>query len=104
MAELVASYRRRAVEAASVGATAPVAAIFEAVLADLAPLCPNGNEKAPGPASPERLLTVAEVAWRLGVKPRFVYAHRKALGGVALSPRALRFPEAAVARYLAQRP
>src|SRR2546426_8963037 len=40
--------------------------------------------------------TVPEVAQRLRVKTRFVYAHRKALGGVALSKRALRFPETAV--------
>ena len=63
----------------------------------------NGHAAAP-PAAPDRMLTVPEVAERLRASRRFVYAHRKVLGGVALSKRALRFPEAAVARYLARRP
>jgi hypothetical protein len=100
--ELLEAFRRRALEAASVGASAPVAAVYEAVLAELAPLV-NGSG-TPAPAPPERLLTPAEVAARLGVKRRFVYAHRAELGGRALSKRALRFPEAALARYLARRP
>ena len=44
-----------------------------------------------------------EVVQRLRVKPWFVYAHRKALGGVAVSARCIRFPESAVERYLARR-
>ena len=100
--ELLATYRRRAVEAAAVQATAPVAAIYGAVLEELAPLA-NGTG-TPAPAPPERLLTPAEAAARLGVGRRFVYAHRAELGGRALSRRALRFPETALARYLARRP
>jgi len=63
----------------------------------------NGHHAA-APDAPDRMLTVPEVAQRLRASRRFVYAHRKALGGVALSKRALRFPEAAVDRYLARRP
>ena len=70
-------------------------------VADLVAARLNGKEPAP---DPDRLLTVDEVAQRLRASRRFVYAHRKALGGLALSKRALRFPEAAVARYLARRP
>src|SRR5207249_10769934 len=58
----------------------------------------NGGAPLTARAEPERLLTVPEVAQRLQVKRTFVYDHRKALGGVALSRRALRFPEAAVSR------
>ena len=66
----------------------------------------NGTGTAPPRAAspPEVLLTPAQVAQRLGVSRRFVYAHREQLGGRALSRRALRFPEAALARYLARRP
>jgi helix-turn-helix protein len=102
LADRLAEYRRRGEEAARVGATAPVAAIYEAVVAELSPLC--GNGKAPAPVEAERLLTPAEAAARLRVSRRFVYAHREQLGGRVLSKRALRFPEAALLRYLARRP
>ncbi len=75
------------------------------LIADRVALRLNGGNGGPAPVTePDRLLTPAEAADRLKVSRRFVYAHRKALGGVALSKRALRFPEAAVARYLARRP
>ena len=105
LTELRATLERRAAEAEAEGATAPVANVYRLVLGELAQV-DGGNGGAPltARAEPERLLTVPEVAQRLQVKRTFVYDHRKALGGVALSRRALRFPEAAVSRYLARRP
>jgi len=81
LAELVATFRRRAVEAASHRPSTPpgapsrgcLAAIYEAVLAELAPLGANGHAKAP----PARLAssTVKEAAVLLGVTPRWLYRH-----------------------------
>jgi hypothetical protein len=105
--ELVADLERRAFLAEAEGATAPVGNVYRLVLAELAAVQSNGSGAAPKLAStgnPDRLLTPAAVAQRLGVSLRFVYAHRDQLGGRALSRRALRFPEAGIARYLARRP
>ena len=105
LADLRAVLERRVIEAEAEGATAPVANVYRLVLGELAKM--NGGNGGSAPAvstEPDRMLTVPEVAQRLRVKTRFVYAHRKALGGVALSKRALRFPETAVDRYLARRP
>ena len=102
--ELRAMLERRAIEAEAEGATAPVANVYRLVLGELAKV--NGGNGGPAPTVTEldRMLTVPEVAQRLRVKPWFVYAHRKALGGVAVSPRVIRFPASAVDRYLARRP
>jgi Helix-turn-helix domain len=101
--ELRATLERRAAEADAEGAQAPVARVYRLVLTELDQVATNGGNGDRAPA-PERLLTPAEVAERLGVSLRFVYAHRDQLGGRALSRRALRFPEAALARALARRP
>lgn len=61
---------------------------------------------APAPAPPaadEPLLTVQEVADRFGVTPDWLYRHWKAVGGVKLGRKVLRFPAAALPRYLAAR-
>src|SRR5437879_13684115 len=102
--DLQAMLERRAAEAEAEGATAPVANVYRLVLGELAKMNAGNGGPALTTAEPDRMLTVPEVAQRLRASRRFVYAHRKALGGVALSKRALRFPEAAVARYLARRP
>src|SRR3989442_9544545 len=93
--DLRAMLERRAAEAEAEGATAPVANVYRLVLGGLTKL--NGANGGPAPTTtePDRMLTVPEVAQRLRAARRFVYAHRKALGGGALSNRALRFPEAA---------
>lgn len=102
LAELVGMLERRAAEAEREGATAPVANVYRLVLGELATL--NGlNGPAPTAVAPDRMLTAPEVAQRIRASRRFVYAHRKALGGVALSKRALRFPESAITHYLARR-
>ena len=101
--ELLDTFRRRAVEAASIGATAPVAAIYEAILADLVPLCPNGAGKAPGPKATEQLLTAHEAAERLHVTPRWLYRHAPTLPFARrLGAKTLRFDADGVAKWLAK--
>jgi predicted DNA-binding transcriptional regulator AlpA len=101
LSEVLATYRRRAVEAASVGATAPVAAIYDAVLADLAPLC-NGNGHAK--PAPGRLLTVREAASLLGVTPRWLYRHAPTLPfAKRLGPKTLRFDSDGLAKWTGRR-
>jgi predicted DNA-binding transcriptional regulator AlpA len=103
LAELVATYRRRAVEAANIGATAPVAAIYEAVLAELAPLSSTGNGKAPPPA-PGRQLTAREAAPLLGVSVRWLYRHAKTLPfAKRLADKTLRFDAAGLAQWPGRR-
>jgi excisionase family DNA binding protein len=105
LADLKVMLEQRAAIAEAENATAPVANVYRLVLGELGKLNGgNGGSARATSTEPDRMLTVPEVAQRLRVKTRFVYAHRKALGGVALSKRALRFPETAVDRYLARRP
>lgn len=100
--ELLETYRRRAVEAASVGASAPVAAIYEAVLAELAGVNGSANGK-PAPPSPTRLLTAREAASQLGVTPRWVYRHAATLPFTKrLGLKTLRFDADGVAKWLAK--
>ena len=96
--ELLEQLERRAAEAEAIGATAPVAGVYRAVAAELRPLA-NG-EALPAPAGPDRGLRAAQVAERLGVSIRWVYAHADRLGGKRLSERCVRFPESAVNRRL----
>ena len=100
--ELLEAYRRRAVEAAAVGASAPLASVYEAIVAELAPLA-GGNGTAAAPAQDDRWLAPAEVAGMLGTSVRWVYDHAEQLGGKRLSRRCLRFSEAAVRRRLERR-
>ena len=103
--DLRATLEQRAATAEAEGATAPVANVYRLVLGELAKMNGgNGGTPAKAAVEPDRLMTVPQVAERLHVSRRFVYAHRQQLGGYALSKRALRFPEAAVTRYLARRP
>ncbi len=51
----------------------------------------------------ETLLTAAAVAEQLGTSARWVYDHAEELGGKRLTRRCLRFPEAAVRRYVERR-
>jgi len=64
----------------------------------------NGNGRPPETPTDEVLLTPAAVAERLGTSARWVYDHADELGGKRLTPRCLRFPDAAVRRYLERRP
>jgi hypothetical protein len=103
--ELLEAYRRRAIEAAAVGASAPLASVYDAVVADLAPLVNGNGSRSIASATPtfERWLTAAQVAELLGVSERWAYDHAEQLGGKRLSRRCLRFSETAVRRYLERR-
>lgn len=104
--ELLETFRRRAVEAASVGATAPVATVYEAIVGELAPLCTNGNGRTAHPASPEpdHLLTAQDVAQRLHCSKRLVYARARAWPFTVREGRLVRFSAAGLDRWLARRP
>lgn len=94
--DLLEQLERRAVEAEAIGATAPVAGVYRAVAAELRPFA-NGE----APSTPaDRGLTAVQVAERLGVSTRWVYAHADKLGGKRLSGRLVRFPESAINRRL----
>jgi predicted DNA-binding transcriptional regulator AlpA len=57
----------------------------------------------PAPAPADQLLTVQEVADRFGLTPDWLYRHWKAVGGVKLGRKVLRFPANTLPRYLAAR-
>ncbi len=102
LADYLAQLERRAVEAEAIGATAPVAGLYRAVLTDLRPFA-DGNGAATSERAPERWLTADQVAEMLGTSVRWVYDHQEELGGKRLSRRCLRFSETAVRRYLERR-
>lgn len=64
----------------------------------------SGNGHPPAPPADEPMLTPAAVAQQLGTSARWVYDHADELGGQRLTRRCLRFPDAAVRRYLERRP
>jgi len=63
----------------------------------------NGNGHPPEAPTGEPMLTPAAVAKQLGTSARWVYDHADELGGQRLTRRCLRFPDAAVRRYLERR-
>ncbi len=90
---------RRALELLPQGAslTLPRDALLEALDGDSqAPPAPDTEQGT------ERALSAREVAERLSTSTRWVYDHREQLGGKRLSRRCVRFPEAAVRRYMAR--
>ena len=58
------------------------------------------SEAIPQPPAPDDLLTPADAAQLLGVDVRFVYRHKKELGGLKLSRKRLRFSRRKVQRWL----
>jgi predicted DNA-binding transcriptional regulator AlpA len=103
LTEIVETYRRRAIEAAAVGSSAPLASVYEVILAELTPLAGENGTPAAAAAQADRWLTPAQVAEMLGTSVRWVYDHVEPLGGKRLSRRCLRFSEAAVRRHLERR-
>jgi len=85
--------------------------LLEAVGGNRTPGSPESDDRNGGrPETPpaastngEPMLTAKELARQLNVSERYVYDHQDQLGGRRLSPRLLRFPRAAVQRYLEQR-
>jgi excisionase family DNA binding protein len=101
--ELLEAYRRRAIEAAAVGASAPLASVYDAVVADLAPLVDGNGARLPSSATPalERWLTAAQVAERLGCSVRYVYARAGTFPfTVRLGARVVRFSATGLAAWL----
>ncbi len=73
----------------------------ERIPAAIARLAARAMEPPPAPPRPDdALLTPDEVAALLRSDRRFVYRHARALGGVRLSRRKLRFSAARVRRYI----
>ena len=67
------------------------------------PPAQQGNGPAPSPA-PDRLLTVAEAAALLRASPKYLYRHHKRLPFARpLGRRMLRFSEAGLQKWLAQK-
>lgn len=70
----------------------------------LAALDGNGNGGHAGPTpsdTPDRLLTVREVATRMGVSPKYVYTHATDFPFTRrLSAKALRFSQSGLERWL----
>ena len=79
----------------------PLDALLDA-LADRLAERMNGAQK-PEPEQPDRLLTVAEAAKRLGVSKRYIYAHVKHYSfAKRIGPKTLRFSERGLEKWLAK--
>lgn len=107
-AELVTGLRALA-EALPAGTAVPVP---REVLLELLEASAGGVQTAATPLEtspngagvhPDQQLTVKEVAERFGLTTDWLYRHWRALGGVKHGRKVLRFPVAALARYMAAR-
>lgn len=92
---------RRAAQAEAVGAMAPVANVYRAIVAELATVEANGNG---APAPPSRLLTARVVAERLGCSVRQVYAKADTFPFTVRVGGMVRFSEVGLERFLTGRP
>ena len=72
----------------------------ERIPAAIARLAARAMEPPAAPEPADELLTPDEVAALLRADRRFVYRHARAIGGVRLSRRKLRFSAARVRRYI----
>jgi len=61
---------------------------------------PRSRGKAPTPPAPDRQLTATEAAERLRMSAKWVRRYGDQLGASHLSPRAVRYSERAIQRYL----
>ena len=93
-AELLARLAQRAEDAERVGATAPVAAVLRAVLAEL-----EAVDGVPTTSAPDRLISLEEAAEQLGVSARWLREHRPPYV-VALSRKVLKVSTAKLAAHL----
>ena len=96
--ELVQVLERRATDAEAIGATAPVAVIYQLVVEELQNL--NG---LPNAQKPDRCLKVEEVAGRMSVSTRYLYNHIDELPFAKRLPgNVLRFSERGLERWLSR--
>jgi len=97
--ELLEDLERRASEAETIGATAPVAAVLRSVREQVGSL-----DHSETPSRRDRLITVQEAADRAGLTPRWFYDNRHTLPFVKkLSSKQLRISERGFDRWLASR-
>ena len=98
--EFLARLAERATEAERLGASAPLAAVYRALAAELEML-----DGVPGRKPPDEMLTLAEAARRAGVKPRWFRDNRHRAEVRAfiktLSSSTVRISAAGLARFLA---
>src|SRR5688572_8438368 len=101
-AKLAAGLRALA-EALPVGTAVPVPREILLELLDAPALQPSARPASNGAAAApdEQLLTVREVAERFGLTSDWLYRHWRAVGGVKLGRKVLRFPASAVREYIA---
>jgi hypothetical protein len=107
LAEILGKLERRAAEAEAVGATAPVANVYRAVLDELRAVdgtktAPASRTTAPSPPAVERHLTPKQLEEILQLPEGYAYDHQRQLGGVKVG-KYLRFPQSAVRRRLERR-
>jgi len=103
LAELRAALERRAAEAEAVGATAPVASVYRAVVAELEAV--NSEPSRALRAEEDRLLNAEEASKRLGVARRWLYRHAERLPFTRrLSAGILRFSLAGINKWLDSAP
>lgn len=77
----------------------PVELLLDLLATPTAP--PEASAKGGAGTPDERLLTVQEVAARFGISEDWLYRHWRAIGGMKLGRKVLRFPASAVQVYLA---
>lgn len=106
LTELLSDLERRRREAERIHATALVVDVLAAVLEDLQSLADGDHAGgAHKEQEPDRLLTAAEAAKRLGVSRRYLYAHRSDFPFARQLPGGtVRFSEHGLARWLSRSP
>jgi excisionase family DNA binding protein len=106
LAEVVAALEALDLELASPAALGPLLAACAAIETRIAVRLVTAAADPPAPADTgaDRFLTVREAAARLGVKPQYIYEHKKTLPFVErVGSRAIRISERRLARYMATR-
>ena len=101
-AELVSWIEQRAHDADLMKSNAPVGSVLRTVLSMVQELETNGSR--PQQEKPDRMLTAADVATRMGFSRRWVYQHVRSLPFATKYPTgAVRFSEKGLESWLARR-
>ena len=102
-AELLAEWQRRKAEALETGSTAPVAKLADVILKQLDHLGYDDTRNAAiggNGTTPDRLLTAADIAERMKVSKRYVYANADRWPFTRRLGRAVRFSAAGLDTWL----
>ena len=101
--DFLGELEHRAAEAERIGAQAPVASIYRAVLGELRALDDGKHSTPPAVGDDGTLLTAREVAQRLGCSIRYVYSHAGDYPFTRrLGDRMVRFDREGLGRWLAR--